>query len=129
MRGVGTLCGGGDSLGTCNCLEGTSGASNPSGVSEGSTMGEVTCQGQEGEVPRPTCAGGSGLEASWPSGRGSRVLRPGESGSWGSLAGVTGGSGPRLGLGWRRTGCEGTHCLNIFSMSLICFLENSLNSV
>lgn len=70
-----------------------------------------------------------GLEASWLSGRGSRVPHPGGSGSWGSLAGITGGSGPRPGLGWWGTGREGTHCLNIFSMSLICFLENSLNSV
>lgn len=32
-RGVGTLCGGGDSLGTCDYLEGTSGVPNPCGVS------------------------------------------------------------------------------------------------
>lgn len=70
-----------------------------------------------------------GLEASWLSGRGSRVPHPGGSGSWGILDGITGGSGPRPGLGWWGTGREGTHCLNIFSMSLICFLENSLNSV
>lgn len=44
-----------------------------------------------------------------------------------------GGSGvrgprPARGVGGG-PGRAGTHCLNIFSMSLICFLENSLNSV
>lgn len=41
-----------------------------------------------------------------------------------------GGSGPEARCGWvGGPGRAGTHCLNIFSMSLICFLENSLNSV
>lgn len=35
---------------------------------------------------------------------------------------------PARGVG-REQGRAGTHSLNIFSMSLICFLENSLNSV
>lgn len=67
--------------------------------------------------PRPWCVRDRGARlAAWV---------PGRRGVQGS-----GAREPRPALG---VGGEpyraGTHCLNIFSMSLICFLENSLNSV
>lgn len=48
--------------------------------------------------------------------------------SRGSAGSRVGGPRPARGVGGG-PGRAGTHCLNIFSMSLICFLENSLNSV
>lgn len=77
--------------------------------------------------PRHYLEGSRGVPTPGASGFGGAQLASGDPGRrgvgvWGPLP--AGGSGGGVGAG-----AAGTHCLNIFSMSLICFLENSLNSV